>query len=101
MAYIDQYALGENVTFQQTVQVAMMTAAVLVLGEVLGTSDATTYQKRQLLANQVLANPQSLSVKFARMLATVPTVLITTPDATLLADIQTNWNKVAGVNVND
>lgn len=101
MTYATQAAVATNATFQLSVSTAISVAAFGILGEAIGSYDETTYQKRQALANQVLANPPQLAVKFAWMLATAGAFDTSTPDATLLTTIQANWSKVAGVNVND
>jgi hypothetical protein len=101
MAYIDQYALGEDAVFQTRIQVAILTAALAILGEAIGSFTETQYQKRQALAKAVMANPASYAQRFTRLITTGASVTSATTDATLSTIVNTNWSKVAGVDIND
>lgn len=101
MAYVDQYLLGEDATFQQRIQVAALTAALAIQGEAIGSFTPTQYQKRQKLAEAVIQSPVQYAQRFARMITTGASVTSATTDAALQTIVNTNWSKVAGIDIND
>ena len=101
MAYTDQYALGEDATFQHKVQVACATAAIQVQGEALGTYTPTVYQKRQNLARRVIANPAGMAVAFARVVVTNVAISSSSSDSDIQFTVNSMWDDVAGVDLND
>lgn len=101
MAYVDQYALGEDAVFRTRIQVAALTGAMAVLGEAIGSFTETQYQKRQILARAVAQSPVQYAERFARLITTAATVTSASTDAALQTIVTNNWSKMAGVDIND
>jgi hypothetical protein len=97
-----QYALAQNIAFQQRVQIAMGIQAINIQAEAAGTGNHTN---RSNYAKLVLNSPQSYSVLFAAAVVTQtdPTRGAGTPvdAATTDADLgnlcAAVWNALAGV----
>lgn len=64
MAYTDQAALANDVTFRDRVRVAIVTAAIAVMGETQTGTDQQ-YGKRQALAYAMLTNSGGYLERFA------------------------------------
>lgn len=101
MAYVDQYALGEDATFQHRVQVALLVAAKDVQGEAQGTYTVSQHAKRQQLARSVLFDPVQYVVRFARLVATNPVITASSVDGDLQFTLNTLWDDMAGVDASD
>lgn len=101
MSYTEQAALAADISFQNKVRVAIVTAAVDVMGEAKGQMTDTQYNKRQAFAYQVLNNSGGYLERFAW--AVVANVAIT--GASIDSDIQFTvnslWGDMAGVLVTD
>jgi hypothetical protein len=101
MAYIDQYALGEDATFQHRVQVGVLTAAVQVQGEAKDGMSDTAYVKRQNLARRVISGTDQYTRAFARMVATNSAITTGSSDSDIQFTVNSMWSDVAGVDLND
>lgn len=104
MAYIDQYLLGEDSTFQHRVQQAMFTAAVAIQGEVIGSMGAAQLAKRQALSHAVLSqagSPGGMTSRFARLVAANPAVTGSSTDSDIQFTVNSLWDDVAGVEAGD
>jgi hypothetical protein len=101
VAYIDQWTLGEDATFQHRVQIAALTSALAIQGEAKTGLSEQQYQKRQALARRVIGDPATHARLFAHLIVTAASVTSATTDATLQNIIDSNWGKAAGIDVSD
>lgn len=99
MSYATQYALAQNVAFQQRVQVAMCLQAVNIQAEATGT---TNHTNRANYAKLVLNAPQQYALFFAAACvtqndpATSQLMDNTISDANLGNVCSAVWNALAG-----
>lgn len=103
MAYTDQAALAADQTFRDKVRVALATAAVQVMGEDKAAYSDTHFGKRQDLAYRVLQAAADGALLEAFVWATVanPEVTAASPDDTFQYQVNTVWDDLAGVRIND
>lgn len=102
MAYVDQYALAKDVTFNQRVQVAMMTAAVQIAAEAKGGATGTLFDKRQQLATLVLQSGGNATLQwFVWAVVTNGAVTGASLDSDIQFTVNSMWNAIAGVRTND
>jgi hypothetical protein len=101
VSYTEQAALATDVSFQNRVRVAMITAAVDVMGESKGVMTDSVYNKRQSFAYQVLSNSGGFLDRFAW--AVVANVAITgaSVDGDIQFTVNSLWNDLSGVTITD
>jgi hypothetical protein len=101
MAYLDQAALAADVDFQSRVRVAIVTAAVDVMGEAKGAMTDTVFNKRQVFAYQVLGNSLGYLERF--VWAVVANVAITgaSVDGDIQFTVNSLWGDLSGVVITD
>jgi len=102
MAFIDQYTLSRDVSFQQRIEAATVKAAVAVAGE----ADTVAFHPSRLkLATRVLAKASEFALLFALGAATdatvaaaagVPPVQANVTDAQLDTVVTAQWSAIAG-----
>lgn len=101
MSYTEQAALAADVSFQNRVRVAVVTAAVAVMGEAKGQMTDSVFNKRQAFAYQVLGNSGGYLERF--VWGVVANVAIT--GASIDSDIQFTvnslWSDMSGVTATD
>lgn len=81
MGLLAQYDLSNEPGFKKQVGMSMITAAVLIGGEVKGAQSDVKYSKRQRLATEVLNNPTSLLTQFCLTVAQAGAVSLGGPVA--------------------
>ena len=101
MAYIDQYTLSQDVTFQHRVLVAIATAAVQVQGEALGAFSVQHYQKRQALARRVISNLTAVVNQFAVLVCQNAAITTLSLDSDIQFTVNSLWDDIAGVDAGD
>jgi hypothetical protein len=94
MALYDQAQLASDGVFRARVQVALVAAALQVVGE-----DSTTPSsyERQVLGVKVLTDPDVMTPRFAWAVAANPAVTADSADDDIAYTITTVWDDVAGV----
>jgi len=106
MAYIDDFTLSSDVTFQGRIRMAMIKAAIIV--QVAAPSnDAAVDSKRSSLSVAVLSNPDAYVLRFA--LASIEGEAVFSGNALTSASTDTAidgvvaqiWNAMAGVTTRD
>lgn len=93
MAFVDQYALALDVTFQKRILVAMETAATQVQTEDVGTANHTN---RANYAKLVLANPGAYLLPFCQAVVTNAAITSASLDSDLQFQVNSIWNAMAG-----
>lgn len=106
MSFLDTAALTRDGEFQERVQVAVVAAALDILGEDPGTSPQAS-TKRQMLAHRALLDIGSAYGAFTYAVAANPTVVATfadngrssaaIPDGDIAYVVSSVWNDIAGV----
>lgn len=103
MAFTDQAALAVDTTFRSKVRVAVMTAAVQIMGESHSGLEDQHFNKRQSLAYQVIlsagANPY-LDM-FAWAVVTNTAITSSSTDSDIQFTVNSVWDDVSGVLVSD
>lgn len=97
MTYADQASLATEHGFRLRVKVALLKAALDVLGEAQGAATAVVWGKRQALAKDVIIEPDRFLDRLAWAAVTDVTVGQGTSDADLQARVNAIWNDQAGV----
>lgn len=92
MAYIDQYTLSQDVTFRGRVRVAMVTAAIAIAAEAVGT---TNHRERAVYARSVLNNVEGYAPRFAEAVAADATISAGSPDPTIQTRVNAIWDAFA------
>jgi hypothetical protein len=100
VAYVDQAALADDETFRGRVRVAMVTAAINVMGEAKETDDQI-YGKRQALAYQVLTNSGSYVDQFSWSVAANVAITASSIDSDIQFTVNSLWDDLSGVRAND
>lgn len=105
MAYVDDFALSNDATFQSRIKMSMIKQAIVVLAAAPST-DATIDNKRTSLAKMVLNNPDVYILIFS--LAAIETgggngqpLTAVSTDTNIDTAIITVWNDIAGVTTRD
>jgi hypothetical protein len=96
MALIDQADLAQDSTFLARVQMAMVQAALQIIGEDPGTDAALSY-RRQSLGVTVLQRPAEMAPRFAWAVAANVAVTADSVDGDIQFTVATVWNDIAGV----
>lgn len=96
MALIDQANLAQDATFVARVQMAIVQAALQIVGEDPG-DDAGLSYRRQSLGVSVLQRPSDLADRFAWAVAANPVITASSTDNDIQYTITTVWNDIAGV----
>ena len=101
VAYVDQYALGEDAAFRHRIQIALLTAAKDVQAEAQGSYTVKQFAKRHQLARSVLLDPTQYIVRFARLVVTNAAITATSVDGDIQFTVNSNWDSMAGVDASD
>ena len=103
MAFTDQATLADDSTFRSKVRVALATAAVQVMGESKSAYTDEHFGKRQALAFEVLRTAASGAWLEAFVWATVQNAEVTgqSPDDTIQYQVNTVWDDLSGVRIDD
>jgi hypothetical protein len=96
MALIDQANLAGDSAFQARVQMAIVQAALQIVGEDPG-DDADLSYRRQSLGISVLQRPAEMAPRFAWAVAANPAITTDATDSDIQFTITTVWNDIAGV----
>lgn len=96
MALIDQANLAQDPTFVARVQMAMVQAALQIVGEDPGANTALSYY-RQSLGIAALQRPAEMAPRFAWAVAANPAIGSTASDNDIQYTISTVWSDLAGV----
>jgi len=96
MAFTNDYLTGVDDTFRRRVTVAVVKAAVQIIGEAIGTMSTTRLGKRHDYAMRVISDPSNFNsnVPFVLAAAGLDT---TATDAVLVSTLVSNWDKLSGV----
>lgn len=99
--YAAQAILAEDESFRTRVRVALVTAAVDVMGEAKGEMSDTAFNKRQEFAHQVLNNSGGYLDRF--VWAVIANVAITevSTDSDIQFTVNSLWADMAGVSATD
>ncbi len=100
MAYSDDYALSQDVTFQNRVRMAMMKAAITIMSESATAYNAQTEVLRTNLATSILQNPTLYIFSFTQASieagASGSPLTSASSDGNIDVAIASVWNGVAG-----
>jgi hypothetical protein len=96
MALLDQANLAADTTFIARVQMAIVTAALQIVGEDPG-SDVDVSYRRQSLGINVLGDPAGHAARFAWAVASNPVITADATDSDIAYTITTIWSDLAGV----
>jgi hypothetical protein len=101
VSYATQAALAEDTAFQARVRVAIVTAAVDVMGEAKGVMSDTVFNKRQSFAYQVISNSNGYLDRF--VWGVVANVAITgaSVDSDIQFTVNSLWSDMSGVTITD
>lgn len=99
MSYAADFALLQNSTFLNQVQMAMIQVAATVANEAISSKSA--YAKRHSLAVAVLNTPSNYVSQFAGAAIEVGALVSGVADATVQSTITNIWNLIAGVSQAD
>lgn len=94
MALIDQAQLASDGTFRARVQVALVAAALEVVGE---SADTPSSFARQTLGLKVLTDPDTVTPRFAWAVVANPAITADSSDNDIAYTITTVWDDIAGV----
>lgn len=94
MALIDQAQLASDGSFRARVQVALVAAALDIVGE---SSDTPSSYARQLLGLKILTDPDSMTPRFTWAVVANPAISAESSDNDIAYTITTVWDDVAGV----
>ena len=97
MAYVDQYALSEDAVFQQRVKVAMVTAALQIVGEAQGEMHGRNHKRRHDLGVRILNDPDALVAQFSLAAATNAAISAGSLDSDIQFQINAQFGDFAGV----
>jgi hypothetical protein len=96
MALIDQANLAVDPAFMARVQMAIVQAALQIVGEELGEDPDLSY-RRQSLGINVLQRPAEMAPQFSWAVAANPAITTEATDGDIQFTITTVWNDIAGV----
>lgn len=105
MAYIDSANLAIDATFQQTIRVAMVTAALNIMTE---SSNTANHTQRAVFAENILRNPNEYIYSFAFAVACNPAIPVqqdkttgeyttTASDSDIQFTVNSDFNSLAGI----
>jgi|SRR5579864_611303 len=100
MAYIDDYTLSQDATFQERIRMSMIKAAITVMGTV-PSADATVDRLRTVLATNVLNNPSIYVQIFTFAAIEVTGLVAASTDSQLDVAVAAVWSSIAGVTTRD
>jgi hypothetical protein len=100
MAYIDDYTLSQDATFQERIRMSMIKAAITVMGAA-PSADATVDRLRTVLATNVLNNPNIYIQIFTFAAIEVTSLVATSTDGQMDIAVAAVWNSIAGVTTRD
>ena|SRR3990167_10258012 len=96
MALTDLYTLAIDATFKQKVRMAMMSAALAIIGE--DSTTGKTLEKRQALGVSVLADGGATKLDaFSYAAAGYGTLTGTSTDSDIQFVVNSIWNDLAGI----
>ena len=100
MAYTDDYALSQDATFQNRIEMSMIKAAIAI-GNASSSGDAVVDGKRSVLSFSVLNNPSVYILRFTLAAIEAGPLTSGSTDANIDTAISSVWNAMAGVTSRD
>lgn len=94
MAFIDQWTLANDATFQHRVQVATVKSAIAVLNEAVNTAG---HVDRFRFARDVVGNPDAITARMALAVVTNPAINGSSTDGDIEFTVNSVWDALSGV----
>lgn len=102
MSFLTQSALAAETDFRAKVKIAMFKAAIAVMAEDVGTKTAEEYSKRCSFASNILrAYSNTLLDEYANAIVTNGTITSLSSDNDIEFTVNSMFNAMAGVSIQD
>lgn len=96
MAFIDQYALSDDLIFRKRCEQAAITAATTVASEARADTPTAQQTRRANLSNRILLDPPTYSVLFAKAIAANVAITPDSQDSDLQFSANSLFDAFAG-----